>query len=289
MAETSFYKDSTTYDQLQSAETLVDEIRDAAALLAETATSKTLWAEKAALLDPRAYVYQGVSVFSQTVPAGERWWLLNGWVITPDGNPTNSAGQISPWFHRVADVDQAVPLNAGTTIANYSGDGLTIGFALYCRPKLVYDIDPRYQTDPKGLYERRMYDLRTFTQKRCFGVFDRGVPNGTQPVEDFTWSSPSVLYGFVLQTYRTNAAWTVLAGTDAAGVWAPINMSNEISDTHASRDCVRTYLPFIRKQPGAWGFTGVKIASGNTMGDFGNVDAKGSGGVHWVELPNTGW
>lgn len=247
------------------------------------------WANKAALLDPRAYVYKGVGVINETVPVSETWWMLNGWIITPDGNVANGLGLHSPHFHRIADIDQAIPLAAGTTITNYVGDGLTVGFIYYCRPKLVYDIDARYTNDPKGLYERRIKDLQTLTPKRAFGVIPRGSPNGTQPTQDFSWSDPGILYGFILQTWMTNASWVLTYGSDATGAFAPINMLNEISDLKAQRECMKTYMPFVRKQPGAFGYTGIKVASGNTAGDYGNTDALGQGGVFWVELSNVGW
>jgi hypothetical protein len=61
-------------------------------------TEQQYFSDKAALLDPRAYVMVFTDNFGTgglVVPQGETWFLVNGWYLA-----SGLSSPDMPWFHR---------------------------------------------------------------------------------------------------------------------------------------------------------------------------------------------
>jgi hypothetical protein len=142
-------------------------------------TEQQYFSDKAALLDPRAYVMVFTDNFGTgglVVPQGETWFLVNGWYLA-----SGLSSPDMPWFHRPAHVDKATTLPAGTVLQAWEGAGDQKGIAYYCRPALVTSQDSRYTTDPISLYYNRLATLKTLG----LNVTGLKVPKGTPLSTEF--------------------------------------------------------------------------------------------------------
>lgn len=183
----------------------------------------TFWQEQAALLDPDAYVYLAGTGEDMTVPADERYYLVNGWKL-------NTTGGGDKWFHRHADIHRALMLSEGTTITND-----TDGFMYVCQPSLVTGSDARYTTDPRGLYFERIMRIGTLTHYQL-----GATATGSSQVQaafptDFT-------DGLALHTSAHDVAWLIMHD-DTVG---NMNTLNEISDADPIRFAEPSLFPFKR-------------------------------------------
>lgn len=214
----------------------------------------SFWTDQAALLDPDAYEFIIGTGESETVPADERWYLVNGWFLKPfdDG-----AGH---WYHRTAHVDHALLLPEGMTIETSASESGS--FMYICKPSLVTGSDARYSADPRGLYFERIMRLAGLTR---YQIGDVETGSGQEDADfdnDFT-------DGMVVHVSTHDLAWTILMESGGSG---GMNTLNEISDTTRIRfaeDCLfpfkRTTFPTIRLQ--------------------GVSQSEGAGNVIYVKLP----
>lgn len=222
-----------------------------------TADEVAYWQDQAALLDPDAYEYTFADSDSEVVTASERWYLVNGWFL--DG------GSGTFWYHRPADVNRALLLSEGTTIATGAAPSTNVAFKYVCKPSLVTGSDARYTTDPRGLYFDRIMQLGTLAQY-TIGVTNTG--SGTSSAafpSDFT-------NGMMLHTSAHDVAWLILLESGGAG---GLNTHNEISDTDRIRWAEPTLCPFKRTT-----FPDVAVR--------GVSQSEGRGQLTYVKLPG-GW
>ena len=202
------------------------------------------WQDRAALLDPAAYEFiQGNSI-SRTVPAGEMWWVVNAWwcEVIESGGGT--------WFHRQANVDQALPLSGGTTIV--TDDVKPGAFAYICKPALVTATDIRYTDDPRGLYFSRVRRIQTLTMHQIGAT----ATSTTTPEASFPTDFTS---GLALHTSAHDVAWLILLNASGSGA---LNTVNEISDSDPIRFAEPTVFPFTRATFPEIAVRGVSLAEG---------------------------
>lgn len=195
-----------------------------------SADEVTYWQDQAALLDPLAYVHVLADSSSDTVPAGERWYLVNGWYLDAGSEGTN-------WFHRPADVNRALMLPENYVLATGAAPSTSLAFYYVCKPSLVTGSDGRYSSDPRGLYFDRMMQLGTLTRYQLGSTnTGSGQVTDTFPT-DFT-------YGMVLHTSLHDVAWMVMTNSGATD--GMLNLHNEISDSDRIRWAEPTLFPFDR-------------------------------------------
>jgi hypothetical protein len=188
------------------------------------------WQEQAALLDPDAYVFTFQDAHSEAVTAGETWYLVNGWHM--DG------GSGAFWHHRPADVNRALALSAGTTIATGTAPSSNVAFKYVCKPSLVIAGDSRYTTDPRGLYFDRIRKLqRELTQYKVNATRVDNTVTTTAFPTDFT-------DGMIIHASWHDIAWTTLY--ESGSSTPVINLHNEISDEHGLRWAEPLLMPFKR-------------------------------------------
>lgn len=221
-----------------------------------TADELAYWQDQAALLDPSAYEYVMGANFVRTVPAGQTWYLVNGWYMLP------MSGAGPQWFHRPSNVNRALALPAGTII---NGTTNTASFAYFCKPSLVVPGDARYTDDPKGLYYDRIRRLQTELPR--FQIGAAATNSGTVPgIGQISVNFPTdFTKGFLLHTSTHDIAWIILKP-------GGINTHNEISDADGIRWAEDTPAPFLRTQ-----FTQV-LLQGVGM-------PQGAGVITYVKLP----
>lgn len=232
------------------------------------------WANKAALLDPRCYEYVIGDNWSRTVPQGETWFALNLWWL--DSNPG------AWWFHRPLDVNKAFMLPAGTVLKTGGGFPGRHGFAYYARPKTVFDIDARYQTDPEGLYYERMERLETLPLRYTSARIPTGSNVNAIQGTLFDWGDTDTQYGILRHTSTHDIAWTIMVGNKRDGVYMDaMNTLNEVSDSHTIRFAEPTLCPFARN---LW--NGIWAKSASYVGDYASPSSnEGHAVVSWSKLP----
>lgn len=218
-----------------------------------SADEETFWQQRAALLDPAAYVWTLGS--AATVTATEPWFLVNGWNVAA---MTSGAR----WFHRSLDVDLAMPLKAGVTLTHAA---VAQAYTYVCKPELVTGADSRYTSDPRALYFDRITQLATLTQYHL-GAAATGSSSVTATFPtDFT-------DGFLVAVSAMDVAWvTLYDSTEVAG----LNTLGEVSDTSAIRFAEKVFVPFDRTVFPKILVQGVSIAAG-------------AGNVVYCKLPG-GW
>lgn len=242
--------------------------------------------DQAALLDPRTYI-QAVSAGAVVAPGpGKTFYVAQAFLI--DGGP-NSQGQNGAWFHRNPHYANTIPIGYGTTLQAYLHDGFTVGAAYYSDPSIVTDpdspdYDERYTIDPIGLYYSRLLRLPTLTLNNTLTRVNAGVAH-TSVDEDLDWGGSEALYGIVRHCSCSNGAWVALKGSDANDAFLGMNLNEEISDLHAQRFTNNCVVPFIRKQPGEVGWSGIRMSSGNAAGTNAVTDEINWGVVGWSILP----
>jgi hypothetical protein len=256
------------------------------------------WKNRAALLDPRAMVTQ-LPPFDVTVPADEVWFLIDGFLLDAhlyNGSTTgNLAGDFAHWERRGPHYEQALPIGPGKRLINFIHDGFTVNGALtYCRPSIVWAADARYTQDPRGLYYERINKLDRLEIRQTWCRIPEGSASGTRVDTLFDWTgAEDALYGIGRAVSTSDAAWIFVKGLGADGVTpATLSLTNEITDTHGHRLDNPCIFPFVRKNDGVLGFTGVKMAAGNRSGDPADLSGADAAGRHgygvftWSALPN---
>lgn len=224
-----------------------------------TADEVAFWQDQAALLDPDAYVLFLGNTESETVPGGERWYLVNGWNLKATGEGTT-------WYHRPADVKRALMLPEGTTIETATPpDGTSTAFMYICQPSLVTGSDARYTSDPRGLYFDRIMKLATLDQERIGGTATAGsIVNEAFPA---TFTD-----GMIVHASVHDVAWMILwDGSDGLS-----NLHNEISDSTRIRWAEPLLMPFKRTTFPNTAIQGVSLAEGRAT-------------LSYVVLDGTGW
>lgn len=224
------------------------------------------WAERAALLDPRAYVLLAGTTFSQTVPAGETWWAVDLWHVKAGTNFL---------FLRQKDALTPMMLPAGTVI---EANGTQTAQAYICKPSLVAS-DVRYTTDPRGLFNERLRRLRTLPLNHMTATLAAGSARGSGASAsfalDFEW-------GLITRVAAHDVSWTILNGPNG-----PMNTNDEVSDDHQIRFARATFIPF-RRNPGdaGQGFYTAEIRAASVSGNTTDTSLAGSGSVTYVKLPS---
>lgn len=215
----------------------------------------TYYLNKAALLDPAAYELKdkptlGAS-WTETVPSDETWFLVNGWYLL-----INSGADA--YFQRVADVDVAVPLAPGTTLAFST---LAAGaFAYLCKPSLVSS--GAAYANPKQLYYSRLARLWLLPQTLISATVAAGSAFGTQASTAFPADFDNgMLLGYSIQ----DTAW---AGLEVPGTLT-MNMNWEVSDDHEVRLAQRLMCPFVRATFPNW-----KTRGANPVGVITQIDGR---------------
>jgi hypothetical protein len=249
-------------------------------------TEQQYFSDKAALLDPRAYVMVFTDNFGTgglVVPPGETWFLVNGWYLA-----SGLSSPDMPWFHRPAHVDKATTLPAGTVLQAWEGAGDQKGIAYYCRPALVTSQDSRYTTDPISLYYSRLATLKTLG----LNVTGLKVPKGTPLSTEFfvTFNAPGGAPCMVRHVSLFEVPWAVPFDTSSV-TNAAMNVLNEISDTHSLRSAEEVLFPFTAydQKLAPTGLGGFNTRCANPAGDQTSPQPQdGFAVVHWSQLP-TGW
>lgn len=210
-----------------------------------TADETAFWSDQAALLDPLAYVlYSGTSQ-THTVGAGERDYLLGGWMI--------QAASSQSAFHRLADFRDAMPLSAGTALVTDASNAGS--HMLICQPSLVTGSDARYSTDPRGLFFDRYQQMAELTQYELgVAATDGSTHTETFPT-DFT-------YGLILHASAHDVAWV---GLEDSGVSLTMNLMNEVSDADPIRFAQTILMPFDRTAFPKIKTRGTSLATGTAV------------------------
>jgi hypothetical protein len=224
-----------------------------------SADERAYWQEKAAMLDPRAFVHVLDANFDVTVPAGERWWLFNAWHarMGDDGGDFYLRNPARPML-----------MPEGL---NLQGTGWSNAFIYYCRPALVIGSDPRYDNDPKGLYFERLARLPGFVLNEIYAATTAGS-SSQSPKTPF----PSDFdYGLVVAAQAHDTAWAILANA-SAGL---CNLMNEVSDAHQWRSAEAFMLPFDRTI-----FTHMQTNS-TTVAGSGTSYIDGTAALMYYKLP----
>lgn len=218
-----------------------------------TADEVTFWQQRAALLDPDAYVFTIGS--GSTVTATDPWFLVNGWNIASMSSGVR-------WFHRSLDVDLAMPIAGGVTLTHAALAG---ALTYVCKPELVISGDSRYTDDPRGLYFDRITQLGTLTQHHLGATATgSGQANASFP-GDFT-------DGFIVSVSTMDLAWLIMLDSTEAG---GLNTFGEVSDADPIRFAEKVFVPFKRTTFPKVLVQGVSLATG-------------AGNVVYVKLPG-GW
>ncbi|MCA6102789.1 LamG domain-containing protein [Bradyrhizobium australafricanum] len=224
---------------------------------------RAYWNDRAALLDPAAYVFWKGLNFSVTVPAGEMFYVVNAWATKIQGS--------NQWYHRDIGTDECFPVPPGTTI---SSNGLADSFLYVCRPALVTG-DPAY-ADPKGLYYTRLNALRSIALSQVSASQAAGAAAGTSAT---TFFPPDFNDGMLAQVSVMDSAWCILL--DALGRGA-LNTCIEISDLHQFRPTKTLLTPFRRAA-----FPSIQCVGGSVSGNATDTIVGGSGVVSYYKLPDT--
>lgn len=242
-------------------------VRQALGGIALSVSETAIWRDRAALLDPACYrLYNSTddgAGWSATVPAGETWWLVNGWHVLVNGGSGYD-------FLRVADVNRAVPLSAGTVLGASAGQS---GYAYVAKPALVTG-DVRYD-NPKGLYFERLARLRTLTHYQKSVVVSSGATMGTNIDSAFP---TDFTRGLLLSASVQDVSWVGLNAGESIGA---LNLLNEISDDHQVRQAEAILLPFNRAT-----FPNLRTRPANVAGTYPSPPSlAGYGAVRYVKLP----
>ncbi|MCA1400045.1 LamG domain-containing protein [Bradyrhizobium sp. BRP56] len=223
---------------------------------------RAYWKDRAALLDPAAYVFWK-GVFNVTVPAGETWYVVNAWATKIQGS--------DQWYHRDLGIDECFQIPAGTTISTI---GIADCFLYVCRPALVTS-DAAY-SDPKGLYYTRLNALRAIALSQASATQAAGAAAGTAAT---TFFPPDFNDGIFAQVSVMDSAWCIIL--DALGRGA-LNSCIEVSDRHQFRPTKTLLTPFRRAM-----FPSIQCQGASVSGNATDTIVGGSGVVSYYKLPDT--
>jgi hypothetical protein len=243
-------------------------------------TKDAYYADKAALLDPRCYVYRNGASWSDTVPTGEAWFLLNAWRLK------SASFSIVGYLHRYLDVESALMLPEGAVLEPIAAGG----FAYYARPKTVFDIDARYTDDPEELYFSRLERLKTLPLIRTTIPVFNFTPRGTFLGAALDWGTSEEQAFMVRHVCTENVGWTLLvspAGTP--NIHTAVNTQDEIIDDHIDRRSAAIMCPMRRYNPTTQdGFAGImsRTATESGVSPYGPQQGNGESTLMWSILPS---
>lgn len=221
------------------------------------------WTDKAAQLDPAAYVYWKGATWSVTVPTGETWYAVNAWNTT-----LNSS---SSWFQRNLATDECTILPAGSVIAS---NGNSSAFLYVCRPALASS-DAKY-ADPKALYYTRLNALRNIALSTLSASITAGSAINTVVSANFPTTFNDAIAS---QISMMDISWCLFTDPILGG---GLNSSEEISDTHQVRLTRKLLTPFARAA-----FPGIESQAANVSGNATDVSLAGEGVLNYFPLPDT--
>lgn len=193
------------------------------------------WAIAAALLDPRCYTMDGTTTggLDLTVPAGHAWHVVNAFAVyygdpidvAQDGADPRNLLTRRTGFIRPLDARRALTLGAGTRIR--SNRGINTAYLLYCDPQLVWDVDPRYASDPRGLYYERRQRLRSIPTQM---VALEGTSGGA--IDDDIHADLPAVPLLITSASVYDASWVTVG---CPGWSSPANVLDEINNEHGVR------------------------------------------------------
>lgn len=232
------------------------------------ASEKRYWQDKAAQLDPAAYVFRSKAVlgaaFSETVPSGECWYIANAFFCRVSGGD-------AIYVHRSPDVDKAVPIGAGTKLEFHTSSSYSMHYT--CRPAIVIATDERYTTDPKGLYFERLAKLASLPAVSHRVQIQDGAAYGSNYDQPF----PDDFEGGLCTSYSNHdVSWGGMASQYGA-----MNLGSEISDDHQNRIGERVMFPFSRSI-----FPKLRARGSSVSGAAGVAYMKGNAQITYVKLPS---
>lgn len=218
------------------------------------------WQDQAALLDPDAYELVVGTNLTNTVPAGQHWYVMWAWKTAVTGGGT--------WrFHRHGRAEEPLIIPENTALVT---SGVTNSLFYLCKPaSVVANVSDNryadYQSDPRALYFERIMRLGTLAQY-TIGVT---ITNSTGVDATFPTDFDDAL---MMHSSTHDLAWL---GLEAAGTNAVITGQDEISDADRVRFANSTIMPFKRT-------TWTKIRG------QGATQSEGTGTITYVKLP-TDW
>ena len=184
------------------------------------------YADLAALLDPSCYTFHSGTNWTLTVPAGKVWHLVNGWALRHVDN--------YKWHHR--NLNEPLLLPSGFVL---TADD--VGFAYYADLSIVQDTDPRYQTDPKGLYFERINKLRTIPLEKVSTHRPLNTPYSTPIVGvPFPQSCERIV---IRHIDCHDGCWLIFAKSDFSNA---MNTQDELDDVRPMRFTKSMCVPMLR-------------------------------------------
>lgn len=202
------------------------------------APEEVFWATQAALLDPRAYVLEQTQAggLDVTVPAGRSWYAVNAFAVYYN-DPIVYAQDNLPLirrsgFIRPLDCRRPMQLSEGTRVR--SNTGINVAYLYYCDPSIVWAIDPRYQSDPKGLYYSRLARLGTLpiVELVCEATGGGSIDDVVSVAIPLTVGD-----GMIIGASAYDACWATFGG---------LNLLDEINNSHITRMAETLLCPFQR-------------------------------------------
>ena len=249
------------------------------------------WAIDAALLDPRCYTMAGTTSggLDLTVPDGHAWHVVNAFAVYY-GDPLDVAQDTffltrRTGFIRPLDARRPLVLGAGTRIR--SNRLINTAYLLYCDPQTVWDMDPRYAADSRGLYFERRRTLRALPTRM---VALEGTAGGA--IDDDIHVDLPAAPLLITSASVYDASW-VTVGCPA---WSsPANVLDEINNDHGVRFARPIEMPMVgcrarvALEKGTLGDTwgpasaavGVSVSSSPAVA----MPQHGSGSLTYVLLP----
>lgn len=191
------------------------------------------WAVRAALLDPACYSMVSTLGYAGsldvTVPDGHAWHVTNAFAVHY-GEPIDVAQDgialiRRSGFIRPLDARRTLTLGAGTRIRG--NVGVQPAYVFFCDPQVVWDTDPRYTIDPRGLYYQRLQRLRSIPTQSAVLESTSGGGIGDDlhlylPAQRLIITSASVY----------DSSWVVVQCPE----WgSDVNVLNEINNDHGVR------------------------------------------------------
>lgn len=195
-----------------------------------------------------------------TVPAGQTWWMLNGWFLEAPGDPAHY------FFHRPLCVSQAVPLPAGTTLSKWGQ--ASRGFVVWCDPSLATQ-----HPDPEVKLAQRLERIATLPRKSLTVDVPAGMPQGWF---DFKVLPAEVQKYIVIGVVVENVPWAILKhGEKKHGC----NTTCELDDVRNLRNSQRVIFAGKRDL-----YDRVRVRGGSPSGT--GTSVAGQGGIVYLDLTN---
>lgn len=204
-------------------------------------SEQSFWSDKAAIMDPDAYIYRCGSF---NVTEAEPVYLVNGWQMN-----YNSTANF--WYHRKGDIENALMLPAGTPIKHNgspSGYGFEYGYAYYAKPSLV-NSDTRYE-DARDLYYQRIERLKTLPLYSCEVTIAQTHTVGQAVTANTLVASLPTDFdnGLIVHMSMMDGCWMVLEDPSKTPAVDQVilNLWDELDDVKNMRNSGKIMLPFKR-------------------------------------------